>query len=82
MAKHFTKNLVDLSNVRLRTDARAEFGLDHGEGRLDVRPLVIVRQELLAAIHEKIKGFGPQVARARRPNLQRKTESFARELVA
>ncbi len=63
MAQDLAKNLVHLSDRRLRPDARAELGLNHGEGRLDIRPLVVVRQELVAAIHEQMKGLRPQIAR-------------------
>lgn len=50
MAEDFEEKLVHLRDRRLRPDARPEFGLNHVEGRLDVRPLVVVREELVAAI--------------------------------
>jgi hypothetical protein len=55
MAKHLAKKLVDLSDRRLGAKPRSELGLNHGEGRFDVRPLVVVRQEFLAAIAEQMK---------------------------
>ncbi len=53
MAKDLTQNLVHLSGKRLRTDVSTELGLDHREGRLDVRPFVVVLQELLAVVGEE-----------------------------
>lgn len=55
MAKDFAQKLVDLGDRRLRAKPRPELGLNHVERRLDIRPLVIVRQELLTAIAEKME---------------------------
>lgn len=66
MAKDFTENLVHLSDFRFRADARSELGFNHGERCLDVRPLVVVRQELLTAIHEQTEHFRPKSASALR----------------
>ena len=66
MAKDLAENLVRLGDRSLRANTSAELGLNHGEGRLDVRPLVVVRAELFALIHEQMERFGPQVSRSRR----------------
>jgi len=51
--KDLTQNLVHLSSKRFRTDASTELSLDHREGRLDVRPFMVVLQELLAVMSEE-----------------------------
>src|SRR6266511_4210208 len=38
--------------VSLTADGIAELALDHAEGRLDVRPLVVVGEEVVPAIDE------------------------------
>ena len=42
MAQNLAQNLVDLSSWGLGSDRTAELGLNHGEHRLHVRPLVVV----------------------------------------
>jgi len=61
MAQDFAEKLIHLSDRRFRANARAELGLDHGERRLDVRPAVVVRQELVAAIHPEEIHPAPQL---------------------
>ena len=46
MAEHLAQRLVDHRNIRLAAKAISEFPLHHGERGLDIRPLVIVLQEL------------------------------------
>jgi hypothetical protein len=45
MAKHLAQNLIDLSNWSLGPDRTPELCLYHGEGGLDIRPLVVMLQE-------------------------------------
>ena len=42
------QRLVDHRNIRSGAQTVAEFPLHHGEGRLDVAPLVVDAQEVLA----------------------------------
>lgn len=62
MTEDLGENLIDLRGLRFGANARAELGLDHVEGRLDVRPLVIVREELLAMIGEELVHPTPKLA--------------------
>ncbi len=66
MTEDLGENLVDLRDGRLRPNARAELRLDHVECRLHIRPLMVVRQELLAMISEKLKHASPQLTASRR----------------
>jgi hypothetical protein len=50
VAEDLTENLVDLGSRRLRANARAKLGFDHGERGLAMRPLVVVLEELFAVI--------------------------------
>ena len=61
MTKNFGKDLVDLSGVRLSANAGSELGLDHVERRFNVRPLMVVREELLAIVDEKLVHLTPQL---------------------
>src|ERR1700694_1530734 len=56
-------SLVIATSVLLRT-ASPNFRLIIAEGRLDVRPLVVVREEFLAAIQEVPERLGPRAAPA------------------
>ena len=46
MTEHLTENFVHLRRVELGAERASELPLDHAHGRLDVAPLVVVRQEL------------------------------------
>jgi len=52
MAEDLRQGLDDHRGIRLAPQIVAELSLDHAERGLDVAPLVVVRQELLAAEHE------------------------------
>jgi len=45
MTQHLTENFIDLSDRRLGTNRSPELALNHREGRLNIRPLVVVSQE-------------------------------------
>lgn len=62
MTDHFAEDFVDLSNRRLRPDGRAELPLQHRERGFHVRPLVVVRQELLPVELVKVKHLAPGIA--------------------
>lgn len=47
MAKHFTENLINLSSRGLSPNRTPEFPFNHGEGGLDIRPLMVMLQERL-----------------------------------
>ena len=61
MAKNLGENLVDLGGRSLSADAASKLGLNHVEGGLDIRPLMVVREELLAVIGEKLVHPTPQL---------------------
>ena len=46
VADDLAQNLVDLALLGLGAQRPAELGLDHGEGRFDVRPLVVVGRKV------------------------------------
>ena len=60
------ENLVDLRRRRLGANAGSKLGLDHMEGGFDIRPLVIVREELLAMVGEELVHSSPQFPTALR----------------
>ena len=42
VTEHLTEHLVELSDITLAPYRITELALDHGEGGLDVRPLVVM----------------------------------------
>src|SRR5882724_10912179 len=60
MAQNLTEHFVCHRYVRLTPHMIAKFRLDHAEGALDVGPLVIVPQELLAVEGEIMKHLLPE----------------------
>src|ERR1035438_339943 len=62
MANHFAQNLVDLSGRGLRSDRSAELSFEHRESSFDVRPLVVVRRELLPVKLVEVKHPAPNFA--------------------
>ena len=48
MAKNLAENLVNLSGRTLGPDRTAKLGLNHREGSLDIRPLVIVGKKRIS----------------------------------
>lgn len=54
MAKHLGQDLVRHADRGLGQDRIAELPLDHGEGSLHVRPLVIAPQEVLPLVGEQV----------------------------
>jgi len=64
VADELAVKLVHLRRGVLRLDVLAELRLDHREHRLDVRPLVVVRQEVLALELEVVEHLGPKVVLA------------------
>jgi hypothetical protein len=61
MAQNLSKKLVDLRGRRPGAKAGSKLGLDHVKRGLDVRPLMVVREELLAVIGEKLVHPTPQL---------------------
>jgi len=61
MTENLGENLVHLRGGRLSANAGAELGLDHMEGRLHIRPLIVVREEFLAIVREKLVHLAPQL---------------------
>lgn len=61
MRDDLAQDLVDLRGFGLRAKGAAELRLDHGEGGFDVRPLVVVHQELLAVELEEVPELAPEV---------------------
>src|SRR5580698_8970482 len=55
------ENLVHLRVLRLSANARAKLGLDHVKNGFNIRPLMVVRQELLAVIGEELIHTPPQL---------------------
>jgi len=43
MAEHFTQHLIELPDITFTSYRIPKLSLDHTEGGLDVRPLVVVR---------------------------------------
>ena len=63
MAEDFAEHLVRHRHIRLAPHMIPKLRLDHAEGAFDVRPLVIVPQELLAVEGEVVKHLLPEPAR-------------------
>lgn len=59
VAQDLAKNLVDLPRIALGPQRRAELALYDRERRLDVGPLVVMRQELSAVEREVVVHPGP-----------------------
>ena len=64
MKKNLSKNLVDLRGRRLGANAGSKLGLNHVERRFHIRPLMVVREEFLAVVGEKLVHFAPQLPAA------------------
>ena len=62
MAEDLTEHFIRHGHVRLAPHVIAKLRLDHAEGALDVGPLVIVPQELLAVEGKVVKHLLPQPA--------------------
>lgn len=62
MAQHLAQRLIDHRNVRLAAQGIPKLPLHHRERRLDIRPLVVVRQKLLAPEHEVVVHVAPHPA--------------------
>jgi hypothetical protein len=60
VTQDLAQGFVDHRSIGLRTKTVTKFALHHAEGRFDVRPLVIVRQEVAPAIHKVVKHFLPR----------------------
>jgi hypothetical protein len=60
MAQNFTEDVVLHRHIRLAPDMIAKLRLDHTEGALNVRALMIVSQELLAIEGEVVEHFLPE----------------------
>jgi hypothetical protein len=61
MTKNLSENLVNLRDFRFGANAGAKLGLNHVKGGLHIRPLMVVREELLAVISEKVVHPAPQL---------------------
>src|ERR1700735_654505 len=66
VTEDLSKNLVHLRVLRLGANARAKLGLNHMKNGFNIRPLMVVRQELLAIISEKFESASPQRTARRR----------------
>ena len=60
MAEDFAEHFIGHRHVGFAPHMIAKLRLDHGEGRLDVGPLVIVPQELLPVEGEIVKHLLPE----------------------
>src|ERR1700761_3665990 len=60
VADDLAENLVHLSDWRLGSNGRAKLRLNHREGALDVRTLVIALQELAPIELVKVEHLAPQ----------------------
>ena len=63
VAEDFAEHLVRHRGVRLAPHMVPELRLDHAEGRLNVGPLVIMPQELLAVEGKVVEHLLPQTTR-------------------
>jgi hypothetical protein len=52
VTEHLAQHLVQLPDIALAPYRIPELCLDHTEGSLHVRPLMIMRQEFLPIVHE------------------------------
>src|SRR3990167_7071263 len=68
VAEHLRQRLIDLGRLGLAAERVAKLSLDHAERALDVRPLVVVGDEFLAAIEEVTEHLAP-CATAPRPTV-------------
>jgi hypothetical protein len=50
VTEDLAQQFIDHSGIGFATDVLAELGLDHPHSRLNIRALVVVSQEFLAAI--------------------------------
>ena len=55
MTEHFQQGFVALGNRRLTADGVAELPLDSGEGRFDVRPLVVLSDKFIPVELKKME---------------------------
>src|SRR5437764_4008058 len=62
MSKHFTKQFVHLRRLALATESFTEASFDHAEGRLTVRPLVIMPHVLFTVQAVVMENFVPSRA--------------------
>ena len=62
MADHLAQHLVDLGRRRLGPDRSTKLTLQHRERAFDIRPLVMVRQELLPVELEVVVHLRPDLA--------------------
>ncbi|GEM_PF-3643293 len=63
MTQYLTENFIDLSNRRLGANRGTELGFNHAESRLNVRPLVVVRQESLLVEIVEVPHLSPQAVK-------------------
>ena len=66
VADDFAENFIDHRHIGLAANVIAELRFDHREHGLDVAPLVVVAQKILAAILEIVEHLGPHSARPAR----------------
>lgn len=63
MTEHFAQHFVNLSSRRLAANRAAELRLNHGEGSLYVRPLVIMSQEAFPIEVVEVPHFIPETVK-------------------
>ena len=54
VTEHLAQHLINLPDVTLTAHRVAEFALNHREGRLNVRPPMVVLEKFLPIIHEVV----------------------------
>lgn len=59
VAEDFAKGFINHCGISLRAKAVTKFALHHAEGRFHVRPLVVMGQKVVPAIHEVVEHFSP-----------------------
>ena len=62
VANNFAKNLIDHGHIRFAPYMIAKLCLDHRKGTLNIAALVVMPQELIAAVMEVVKHLLPQAA--------------------
>lgn len=61
VAEHLAEYLVELANIAFTPHGIPELRLNHAEGGLHIRPLVVVREELLPIVHEIVVHLCPDI---------------------
>src|SRR3990172_478514 len=63
MTQNLAENFINLSNWSLSPNRSPEFHLNHTEGRLNIRPLMVVSQESLLVVVVEVPHLSPEAVK-------------------